>query len=80
MDGNSKQIQRIDNKMGIFKEIRSKIEDIFNIAKSSIGMDRIHQYTTPSVKKNVSRKIFLSAELIYLSNMLNISPKAISVL
>ena len=74
------KFKELITKWEFFKEIRSKIEDIFNIAKSSIGMDRIHQYTTPSVKKNVSRKIFLSAELIYLSNMLNISPKAISVL
>jgi hypothetical protein len=59
-----------------FKFIRSKIEDLFNIAKNSLGMKQIHQYTKPSVEKKVARIIFLSQELIYLFAEQNIEKKA----
>jgi hypothetical protein len=51
-----------------FKLIRSGIEDFFNIAKNSLGMKQIHQYTESSVKKKVARTIFLSQKLIYLEH------------
>lgn len=41
-----------------FKEIRSKIEDIFNISKNSLAMDYAHQYAPQSVKKKVAREVF----------------------
>jgi|APFre7841882654_1041346.scaffolds.fasta_scaffold81781_1 hypothetical protein len=60
-----------------FKIIRSNIEDLFNIAKNSLGMKQIHQYTKLSVKKKVARIIFLSQELVYLFDEQNIDVKAI---
>jgi hypothetical protein len=60
-----------------FKLIRSGIEDLFNIAKNCLGMKQIHQYTEFSVEKKVSRIIFLTQELIYLFDELNIEIKAI---
>jgi hypothetical protein len=63
-----------------FKLIRSGIEDLFNIAKNCLGMKQIHQYTELSVEKKVSRIIFLTQELIYLFDELNIEIKAIPFL
>jgi hypothetical protein len=63
-----------------FKLIRSGIEDLFNIAKNSLGLKQIHQFTKPSVEKKVARIIFLSQELIYLFAEQNIQKKAISFL
>jgi hypothetical protein len=48
-----------------FRSIRSEIEDLFNIAKNSLGMKQIHQYSKLSVEKKVARIIFLYPELIY---------------
>jgi hypothetical protein len=63
-----------------FKLIRSGIEDFFNIAKNSLGMKQIHQYTKSSVKKKVARILFLSQTLIYLLDEQNIEIKAIPFL
>ena len=63
-----------------FRSIRSEIEDLFNIAKNSLGMKQIHQYSKLSVEKKVARIIFLSPELIYLFNEQNIDAKAIPFL
>jgi hypothetical protein len=60
-----------------FRQIRSKIEDFFNIAKNSLGMKRNHQYTKVSVQKKVSRIVFLTQKLIHLFDELNIEIKAI---
>jgi hypothetical protein len=43
-----------------------KYVDRANIAKNSLGLKQIHQYTKPSVEKKVARIIFLSQELISL--------------
>ncbi len=63
-----------------FKLIRSEIEDLFNIAKNSLGMKQIHQYTKLSVEKKVARIIFLSQKLVYLFDEQNIEKKAIPFL
>jgi len=63
-----------------FKFIRSRIEDLFNIAKNSLGMKQIHQYTELSVEKKVARIIFLSQKLAYLFDEQNIGIKAIPFL
>jgi hypothetical protein len=63
-----------------FKLIRSGIEDLFNIAKNSLGMKQIHQYTKSSVEKKVARILFLSQTLIYLLDEQNIEIKAIPFL
>jgi hypothetical protein len=63
-----------------FKLIRSGIEDLFNLAKNSLGMKQIHQYTRHSVEKKVARIIFLSQKLIHLFDEQNIEIKAIPFL
>ncbi len=63
-----------------FKLIGSEIEDLFNIAKNSLGMKQIHQYTKLSVEKKVARIIFLSQKLVYLFDEQNIEKKAIPFL
>lgn len=63
-----------------FKFIRSRIEDLFNITKNSLGMKQIHQYTKLSVEKKVARIIFLSQKLICLFDEQNIKIKAIPFL
>ena len=63
-----------------FKLVRSGIEDLFNIAKNSLGMKQIHQYTKLSVEKKVARIIFLSQKLVYLFDEQNIEKKAIPFL
>ena len=63
-----------------FKIIRSMIEDIFNIAKNSMGMKQMHQYTRSSVEKKVARIVFLTQKLIHLFDELNIEIKAIPFL
>ena len=63
-----------------FRLIRSGIEDFFNIAKNSLGMKQIHQYTKSSVEKKVARILFLSQALIYLLDEQNIEIKAIPFL
>jgi len=63
-----------------FKFIRSRIEDLFNITKNSLGMKQIHQYTKLSVEKKVARIIFLSQKLICLFDEQNIEIKAIPFL
>jgi hypothetical protein len=60
-----------------FKFVNSKLEDLFNIAKNSLGMKQIHQYAKPSVEKKVVWIIFLSQELMYLFAVENIEKKAI---
>jgi hypothetical protein len=60
-----------------FKLIRSRIEDLFNITKNSLGMKQMHQYTELSVEKKVARIIFLSQKLVYLFDEQNIEIKAI---
>lgn len=63
-----------------FKLIRSEIEDLFNIAKNSLSMKQIHQYTKLSVEKKVARIIFLSQKLVHLFNEQNIEIKSIPFL
>ncbi len=63
-----------------FKLIRSRIEDLFNITKNSLGLKQIHQYTKLSVEKKVARIIFLSQKLIYLFDEQNIEIKSIPFL
>ena len=60
-----------------FKELRSNIEDFFNISKNFLGMNRNHQYTKVSIEKRVARIIFLTEKLISLLDELNIEKKAI---
>lgn len=59
------------------KQDRLKIEDFFNIAKNTLGLNRIHQYSLPSVEKKVVPIVFLVAMLISLSDSLDIDRKAI---
>lgn len=72
--------KKLIHKWENFKLIRSGIEDLFNIAKNSLGLKKIHQYTELSVEKKVARIIFLSQELIYLFAEQNIQIKAIPFL
>jgi hypothetical protein len=36
-----------------FKYVRSFIEDVFKIEKNALSLDKLHKYTSRSVKKNV---------------------------
>jgi len=60
-----------------FKHYRLEIEVFFNIAKNTLGLDKIHQYTLVSVEKKVVPIVFLAAKLISLADSLNIRKKAI---
>jgi len=60
-----------------FKYYRLEIEVFFNIAKNTLGLNKIHQYTQPSVEKKVVPIVFLATKLISLANSLNIAKKAI---
>ena len=60
-----------------FRLIRSRIEDLFNIAKNCLDMKQIHQYTILSVKKKVSRVLFITEKLISICIEENIELKAI---
>ena len=60
-----------------FKYQRLEIEIFFNIAKNTLGLNKIHQFTLPSVEKRVVPIVFLASELISLANSLNIGKKAI---
>ena len=60
-----------------FKQCRIEIEVFFNIAKNTLGLNKIHQYTLPSVEKKVAPIVFLATELISLANSLNIDVKTI---
>jgi hypothetical protein len=60
-----------------FRLSRLEIEVLFNIAKNTLGLNKIHQYTKSSVEKKVVRIVFLSQELIYLFDKQNIGVKAI---
>jgi len=60
-----------------FKHYRLEIEVFFNIAKNTLGLNKIHQYTLLSVHKKVVPIVFLATELISLANSLNIGKKAI---
>lgn len=59
------------------KQTRIKIEDFFNIAKNTLGLNRIHQYSLPSVEKKVVPIVFLTIILISLSDSLDIDKRAI---
>jgi len=59
------------------KQIRLKIEDFFNIAKNTLGLSRIHEYSLPSVEKKVVPIVFLTTKLISLSDSFDIDKKAI---
>jgi hypothetical protein len=60
-----------------FKQYRLEIEVFFNIAKNTLGLNKIHQYTQLSVEKKVVPIVFLAAKLISLADSLNIRKKAI---
>ena len=60
-----------------FKQFRLEIEVFFNIAKNTLGLVRIHQYTLPSVEKKVAPIVFLKTKLISLANSQNIDVKTI---
>ena len=60
-----------------FKFYRLEIEVFFNIAKNTLGLNRIHQYSLPSVEKKVIPIVFLATKLVSLANSLNIAKKAI---
>lgn len=60
-----------------FKQFRLEIEVFFNIAKNTLGLVRIHQYTLSSVEKKVAPIVFLAATLISLANSQNIDVKTI---
>jgi len=60
-----------------FKHCRLEIEIFFNIAKNTLGLNKIHQYTIPSAEKRVVPIVFLAAKLISLADSLNIKKKAI---
>ncbi len=60
-----------------FRCYRLEIEVFFNIAKNTLGLNKIHQYTLLSAKKKVAPIVFLTTELISLANSLNIEKKAI---
>lgn len=61
-----------------FKQCRIEIEDFFNISKNTLGLNKIHQYTLPSVEKKVAPIVFLAAKLISFANSQNIDVKTIS--
>ncbi|MGZ7070570.1 MAG: transposase [Methanobacterium sp.] len=60
-----------------FRLSRLEIEVLFNIAKNTLGLNKIHEYTLPSVEKRVVPIVFLAAELISLADSLNIQKRAI---
>ena len=62
---------------GNFKHYRFEIEVFFNIAKNTLGLNKIHQYSLSSVEKKVVPIVFLATKLISLANSLNIAKKAI---
>jgi hypothetical protein len=68
------------HKWANFRHFRIGIEDFFNIAKNTLGLNKIHQYSHPSVEKKVVPIVFLAAKLIHLADSLNIRKKAISSL
>lgn len=47
-----------------FREIRSRIEDVFKIAKNAFSLRRIHRYTTRSVTKAVVLNVLLTGLVI----------------
>ncbi|MEA2074603.1 MAG: transposase [Euryarchaeota archaeon] len=50
-----------------FREKRSRIEVLFDIAKNTLGLKRLHQYTSRSVEKRVCRTFHLAFYLIHLA-------------
>lgn len=47
-----------------FKYIRSFIEDVFKIKKNALSLDRLHKYTSRSVKKTCSLAVLLIGILV----------------
>ena len=60
-----------------FKQCRLEIEVFVNIAKNTLGLNKIHQYTLLSVEKKVAPIVFLATKLISLANSQNIDVKTI---
>ena len=60
-----------------FKHCRLEIEIFFNIAKNTLVLNKIHQYTIPNAEKRVVPIVFLAAKLISFADSLNIRKKAI---
>ena len=71
------QFKNLIHKWANFKHCRLEIEVFLNIAKNTLGLNKIHQYTLPSVEKRVVQIIFLATKLISLADSLNIRKKAI---
>jgi len=42
-----------------FKAVRSRIDDLFKLAKNSFAMDKLHRYTKRFVKKFVAMNVLL---------------------
>lgn len=73
----TKEFKNLISQWVSFKYYRLEIEVFFNIAKNTLGLNKIHQYTLPSVEKKVVPIVFLATKLISLANSLNIEKKAI---
>jgi Transposase DDE domain len=71
------EFKNLIHQWAIFKYCRLEIEVFFNIAKNTLGLSKIHQYTLLSVEKKVVPIVFLASKLIPLANSLNIRKKAI---
>lgn len=55
--------EKISN-WGSFKYIRSFIEDVFKIKKNALSLDKLHKYTSRSVKKTCSLAVLLIGILV----------------
>lgn len=71
------QFKDLIHKWVNFKHYRLEIEIFFNIAKNTLGLNKIHQYTLPSVEKRVVPIVFIAVKLICLADSLNIRKMAI---
>jgi len=47
-----------------YRSIRSRMEDLFKLAKNSFSLDRLHRYTKKSVKKFVGLNVLLLGMIV----------------
>ena len=47
-----------------YRSIRSRIEDLFKLAKNSFSLDKLHRYTKKSVKKFVGLNVLLLGMIV----------------
>ena len=62
----------------VFRELRSKIELFFNVAKNCVRLNKVHQFTKESVGKKVIRAFHLASELIRTSKLFNIGVRELA--